>query len=200
MKTLLAALLVLPSPAFAQTEPPRVSLDARGEDVREVLATLFAQARRPYALDASIKGKLYVAFDRMPFPKALGIVLAQANLVARDRDGVTLIAPAPVPMPKPLPVAKPAPVLVAPAKSLPPEAFARRITTRLSRAPLADVFAALGAQAKVTIEVDPAVPAYRVDAFFAKTSLRYALDRVCRAAGLRYEVAEGIIRIAPGAA
>ena len=191
MKPLLAALVLL----HGQAEPPRVSLDARGEDVREVLATLFSQAHRPYALDASIKGRLYVTFDRVPFPKALDIVLTQAGLSARDKDGITLIAPAPAATPKPLPKA-PAPV--PPAKPLPtldPQTFARKVTTRLSRVPLADVFAALGEQAKVAIDVDAAVPAYRVDAFFAKSSLRYALDRVCKAAGLRYEVKGDRIRI-----
>ena len=190
MKPLLLALVLLQAP----TEPPRVSVDSRGEDVREVLATLFAQVHRPYALDASISGKLYVTLDRMPFPKALGIVLTQANLVARDKDGVTLITVAPKPVAPPktpvvVPVAKPLP-------SLAPETFSRKVTTRLNRALIADVFAALGAQAKVAIEVDPAVPAYRVDAFFAKTSLRYALDRVCKAAGLTYEVRGDQIRIA----
>lgn len=189
MKPLLLALVLLQAP----TEPPRVSVDSRGEDVREVLATLFAQVHRPYALDASISGKLYVTLDRMPFPKALGIVLTQANLVARDKDGVTLITVAPKPVapskPPVVPAAKPLP-------SLAPETFSRKVTTRLNRAPIADVFAAFGAQAKVAIEVDPAVPAYRVDAFFAKTSLRYALDRVCKAAGLTYEVRGDRIRIA----
>ena len=193
MKPLLLALVLLQTP----TEPPRVSLDARGEDVREVLATLFAQVRRPYALDASITGKLYVAFDRMPFPKALGIVLTQANLVARDKDGVTIIAPAPKPLtivPKP-PTAAPAAPAAKPVTTLDPATFARKVTTRLNRAPLTDVFAALSIQAKVPIEVDPTVPAYRVDAFFAKSSLRYALDRICKAANLRYEVQGDRIRI-----
>ncbi len=203
MKPLLAALVVLPSLAFGQATAPRVSLDARGDDVREVLATLFAQVHRPYALDASIKGKLYVSFDRMPFPKALNVVLAQANLVARDQDGVTLIAPAPKPVaPKPVvppktavtPVSKPVEKVEKPT-AIAPATLAHRVTTRLSRAPLADVFAALGEQAGIPIELDPDVPAYRVDAFFAKTSLRYALDRVCKAAGLRYEPSATGIRI-----
>ncbi len=190
MSPFLAALALLTT----QAESVRVSLDARGDDVREVLATLFAQAHRPYALDASIKGRLYVALDRMPYAKALGIVLAQANLVAREKDGVTMIAPAPkvvAPAPAPVVEKKAAPPVVA----IPPSAFARRVTTRLSRAPLADVFAALGEGAKVEIVLDPSVPAYRVDAFFARTSLRYALDRVCKAAGLRYVVAGGKIRV-----
>ena len=182
MKPLLAFLILVP--AFAAAQNPLVSLDARGDDVREVLATLFAQAGKPYALDAGIKGKLYVKLDGMRYDKALAIVLAQAGLGAKEKDGVLMVKPLPVvaavvaPVPKPKPVEKP----------LSPAIFAQKVTTRVSRAPLADVLASLGAQAKVTIELDPNVPAYRIDAFFIKTSLRYALDRVCKAAGLRYVI------------
>lgn len=189
MKTLLAFLVLLPALASAQN--PLVSLDARGDDVREVLATLFAQAGKAYALDASIKGKLYVKLDGMRYDKALAIVLAQTGLGAKEKDGVMMVKPLPaiapviasVPKPKPVvPVEKPLP------KPLAPNALAQRVTTRASRAPLAEVLASLGAQAKVTIELDSKVPAYRIDAFFIKTSLRYALDRVCKAADLRYVI------------
>lgn len=226
MKPLLAALVLLPTLAFGQVSVPRVSLDARGDDVREVLATLFAQAHRPYALDASIKGKLYVKLDGMPFPKALNVVLTQANLIARDQDGVTMIVPKPsvskAAAPKPLaskgpdttkpdsskpaplkPIPSRSPLVVAPKRvekdeppaRIDPKVLAHRVTTRLSRAPLADVFASLSEQVGVPIELDPAVPAYRVDAFFVKTSLRYTLDRLCKAAGLRYEPTADGIRI-----
>ena len=183
-----------------------MSVDSRGDDVREVIATLFAQVHRPYALDASIKGRLYVSFDQMPFPKALDVVLTQAGLVAKDRDGVTMIAPRPAPSPlpssggkkgpprdvtPPKPAPKPIPAPLPPVKG---PNLARRVTTRLTRAPLADVFAAFAEQSKTPIELAPSVPAYRVDAFFVKTSLGYALGRVCRAAGLEYEtVGEKIV-------
>ena len=199
MKAFLAALVLLPSLACAQAAPLRVSVDSRGDDVREVIATLFAQAHRPYALDASIKGRLYVALDRMPFAKALGVVLTQAGLVAREEDGVTMIVPAPMPAAASLPsaavVKKPAPVPASqpPKPSITKANLARRVTTRLSHAPLADVFATLTEQTRTPIELDPSVPAYRVDAFFVKSSLGYALGRVCKAAGLAYEVEEGKI-------
>ena len=201
MKPLLAFLALAPALAFGQADAPRISLDSRGDDVREVLATLFAQANKPYALDAAIKGKLYVKLDRFPYAKALGVVLSQAGLQAKDKDGVTMISPIPVP-----PAPKTAPVKPVVAKPLPPKpavgpvptaVLARRVTTRARRAPLADVLASLGEQAKVEIEVDPSVPAYRVDAFFIKTSLKYALDRVCKAANLRYEFSDGKIVVGP---
>jgi len=199
MKALIAAVLLLPCLAFSQT-PVRVSLDARGEDVREVFATLFAQAKKPYALDASITGKIYVKLDAMPYEKALAIVLAQTGLVAKGREGVVMISPAVAHVAKP-----PASVVLAkavvPSKPIStntiPEkiTLGRRVTTHMSRAPLADVFTAFGKQAKVAIDVDPSVPAYRIDAFFVGSSLRYALDQICKAAGLRYEFVDGRILV-----
>jgi type II secretory pathway component GspD/PulD (secretin) len=214
MKTLLAAVLLLPGLAFGQASTPattqasapvKVSLDARGEDIREVLATLFAQAKKPYALDAAIKGKLYVKLDAMPYEKALAVVLAQSGLVAKNREGVVMISPAKAPTApavKPTaPVKTPVAPKVAEAKPLAEKvALGRRVTTRLTRAPLADVFASFDKQTKVKIEMDTSVPAYRVDAFFVGSSLRYAMDQICKAAGLRYEFADNkIVVYGPGA-
>jgi len=248
MKTLFAALILVPGFAFAQTtthetKPAetkpvetkpveaaatvKISLDARGEDVREVLATLFAQTKKPYALDAAIKGKLYVKIDALPYEKALTIVLTQAGLFAKDRDGVVMVTTTPAasaikpvvkptekPIEKTAEKAKPTetkPALTKPAETKPAETkpaetklaeitnatYGRKVTTRLTKATLVDVFKAFGDQAEVTIEVDPSVPAYRVDAFFVKTSLKYALNRVCKAAGLKYTATDGKIVISP---
>jgi hypothetical protein len=49
------------------------------------------------------------------------------------------------------------------------------------------VFAELSKQTGVKIEVDPSVPAYKLDAFLIRTSLRYALDQVGAAAKLLYK-------------
>ncbi|RYG24520.1 hypothetical protein EON82_10470 [bacterium] len=205
MKALVAALFLVPCLAFAQAAaetPIRVSLDARGEDVREVLATLFAQAKKPYALDASIKGKLYVKLDAMPYEKALAVVLAQTGLKVKDREGVVMISPAKVSVavaPKPVAVKTAASLPIVSAKPLNEKAIlARKVTTKLIKAPLADVFASFGKQAKIEIEIDSSVPAYRIDAFFTKSSLRYSLDQVCKAAGLRYEFVDNKIQIVSG--
>ena len=42
------------------------------------------------------------------------------------------------------------------------------------------------AQAGIAIEVDPTVPGYKLDAYLINTSLKYALDQVTEAAGLKY--------------
>lgn len=185
MNPLVAALLLIPS--LVPRQAP-VSLDARGQDVREALATLFAQAKRPYVLDARIKGPLYASFSRLPLDRALDLVARQANLAVREEGGVILISLlAPARSPK---------TEAPPKKTVSPGAvLARRVSTRLSRAPLATVFASFGKQAGVAIDLDPKVPAYRIDASFANVPLRSALDQVCKATGLRYRFVGETIRV-----
>lgn len=64
--------------------------------------------------------------------------------------------------------------------------LAKRITTRLEKVEIRALAAELTKQTGVQIEVDSAVPAYRLDAFLLKTSLKYALDRITKAARLNY--------------
>lgn len=194
MNPLLAVLL-----AVAVVVRPIVSVDARGSDVRDVLVGVFNQAKRPYALDKGIQGKLYMRFDRLPYDKALEIVAQQAGLVVKERNGVVLVSPADRPAtesdrPSPSKAAPSTAKRPAPAKPTPSRAavLARRVTVRLSRAPLATVFATLGKQASVGIDLK-GVPAYRVDAAFTKAPLQIALDQVCGATGLRYAFTDGRI-------
>lgn len=72
------------------------------------------------------------------------------------------------------------------AQSLDKAIVEARITTRLQKVDLRVLAAELSKQSGVQIEVDDKVPAYRLDAYLLKTSLKYALDRITKAAGLNY--------------
>jgi hypothetical protein len=61
-----------------------------------------------------------------------------------------------------------------------------RLTVQLKKMEIRDVFSEFGRQAKVEIEIDETVPNYKLDAFFYNTSLKFALDKVCKVAGLKY--------------
>lgn len=61
-----------------------------------------------------------------------------------------------------------------------------RLTVQLKKMEIRDVFAEFGRQSKVEIEIDETVPNYKLDAFFYNTSLKFALDKVCKVAGLKY--------------
>lgn len=64
--------------------------------------------------------------------------------------------------------------------------LAKRVTTRLNKTDIRVVMQAIAKQSGVNIEVDSQVPGYRIDAILLKTSLKYALDRITKAANLNY--------------
>lgn len=226
------ALACIPAASFPQ-EPPkeaiRVSVKAKGDDVRSVLASIFEQAKKNYVLPVNFRFALYLSLENQPFDKVLDIVCKQTGLVATLEDGVYQVRVAPK--------AKPAPVSHSPSGHTTPkagtsheephkaetghEASARpekgaehapdteghgseaefvpvkiaslsksvlnkRLTTRMGKAELREVFASITDQTKVPIEVASDVPSYRVDAFLIKTSLKYALDNLTRATRLSY--------------
>lgn len=74
----------------------------------------------------------------------------------------------------------------------------KRLTTRLAMADIKDVFNEFAKQTGYTIELDPKVPAYKLDAYLIDTSLKYALDVVTEATKLEYVLTDkGTIRIQP---
>jgi type II secretory pathway component GspD/PulD (secretin) len=62
----------------------------------------------------------------------------------------------------------------------------KRLTTRLDKTDIRMVFGAFARQTGVEIEVDASVPNYKLDAYLLNTSLKFALDKVTEAAGLKY--------------
>lgn len=72
----------------------------------------------------------------------------------------------------------------------------RSITVQLKKMDIREVFAEFGRQGNVDIEFDEAVPNYKLDASFYNTTLKFALDKVCKVAKLKYTVTtNNILRI-----
>ena len=61
-----------------------------------------------------------------------------------------------------------------------------KITLQLKKMAIRDVFNEMIQQTRVEIEIDDSVPNYKLDAFFYNTSLKFALDKICKIAGLKY--------------
>ncbi|MCX7800236.1 MAG: STN domain-containing protein [Fimbriimonadales bacterium] len=204
MKTpiLIAAFLALsaaalgdgPNPANPPASPPKVTVAARGDDVRSVIHQMFQQAGRDYVLEPGVRFVLYLSLKDVELEEALEIVCRQANLEYRVQNGITFIGPkkqllpekpsVPKPEERPLPTA--APKEPEPTGTLPPTVLSRRFTTRMSKAPIRDVFKAIAEQTKVRIEVADSVPNWKMDAFLIDTSIKYALDLICRQTGLEF--------------
>jgi type II secretory pathway component GspD/PulD (secretin) len=63
-----------------------------------------------------------------------------------------------------------------------------RVTVQLKRMDIREVFAEFGRQTNIEIEFDEAVPNYKLDASFYNTTLKFALDKVCKVAHLKFSI------------
>jgi type II secretory pathway component GspD/PulD (secretin) len=216
-KSLIISLMVLPFLASAgtlnqdgqgtpQTNP--VSIKAKGDDVRSVLSDLFGQAKKNFVLAPGVRFVLYLGLDKVEFDEALEIVCQQANLRVEIQNGIYYITTRPAkkadaPVEKKIDTgsnttensAGAKVELVQPTKpkgTLPAGVLQKKVSTKLAKADIRVLFAQLGKQTGLTIEVDPAVPAYKLDAYLINTSLKYALDQITGAAKLQYKLTDNM--------
>lgn len=196
---LLFILAVAPLMSVAQevspsvpSETPTVTIASRGLDVRAVVHDLFVQVKKNYVLDQKTpRIDLFLSLTNLEFEEALELICAQSGLTFTVQNGIYfLVRKAPV---APVKLTKAAPITPTKPTPAPPKVvkltdadLQKRITTRLPKTPLKDVMAALSQQTGFTIEIDPATPEYKLDAFLVDTSLKYALDVITKATSLEY--------------
>lgn len=72
--------------------------------------------------------------------------------------------------------------------ALPKLDLTKRLTVQLKKMDIREVFEEFGRQTKIDIEIDENVPNYKLDAYFYSTSLKFALDKICKIANLKYTV------------
>jgi type II secretory pathway component GspD/PulD (secretin) len=189
------ALALAVASGFSQDAPAKVSVAAKGDDVRSVIHDLFKQAGKNYVLKPGVRFVLYLSLDNVEFEEALTIICKNATLDYRIEKGVYYIgasAPKPADNPKPLPQER---VIeseepVKPKGTLPTTVLAKRVTTRLQKRSIREVMGFLSKQTGLTIEVSKDVPDYKLDVFFLNTSLKYALDEITVAAKLKYRLTD----------
>lgn len=185
-KLAVAMLLMIATSASAQSGVQTVDVKANGTDIRDVLYQLFTQAKKSYVLQPGIRSALNLNLVGVDFDEALQVVCEAASLKAELQNGIYYIGrKAATKSPKQdgesgIEVTKPESVL-------PKSVLSRKVTTKMSKAPLKLVIAEFGKQTHLKFEVDPSVPAYRLDAFLTKLSLKQALDQITKAAKLEYE-------------
>lgn len=182
MKTLLTiislSIIGLAPIAVAQEQSstiPTVAVEAKGDDVRNVLHQLFTQSKKNYVLDPGVRFALYLSLSEIEFEEALQLICKNASLTFEVQNGIYFIKRAPAPQPK---------VEEKPKGKLPETVLARPITMRSERAELKAILAEFTKQTQVPFELDPSVPAYKLDAFLTKVTLKDALAQICAAAKL----------------
>ncbi|MCS6923726.1 MAG: zinc ribbon domain-containing protein [Fimbriimonadales bacterium] len=164
-------------------QEPKITLEARGTDAREVFAELFTQAQVNFVLQVDIQRPVYLTLRETPFLRALQLLCEATNTRYSVRDGVYYITP------------------IASAPTAPAEASptTRPRTVRLvgTGIPLRTAAAAIAQQAGVQVEVAPDAPNLRYNLNLPSVEVEKALDALCEGVGLRWEKIEGGYRIAP---
>jgi type II secretory pathway component GspD/PulD (secretin) len=186
--------------AYGQdAKPTLVTVNAKGDDVRSVIHDVFKQAGKNFVFSPGVRFILYMSLDNVRFEEALAIICKNASLRVEVVDNVYLISnniskpseskTTANPKQDPKLESKQAdfkPTSSKPKGTLPQSTLAKLVTTRLQKVEIREVFAALGQQTGVRFEVAPDVPAFKMDAFLLRTSLRYALDEITGATKLKY--------------
>lgn len=176
---------------FGQDTIPSVNVSAKGDDVRVVLHDLFTQSKHNYVLDPGVRFALYLSLTNVEFEEALQLVCKNASLKYELQNGIYFVskagnAPAPNPAPaKPVEPPKP-------KGKLPESVLNRMVTTRFDKVDIRNLFDELSRQTGVQIELEKAIPAYKLDAYLIKTSLKFALTTICDAAKLKYTFTDNL--------
>jgi hypothetical protein len=163
----------------ADKEERLVSVQARGTDVRDVLADLFTQAKCEFVLSDGIEKKIYLSVRDVPFTKALQMVCESAGLQFSLRDQIYLIQPA---------MRIPNSGLRTPDPTASEqEVLKRKVNLNFHQASIEAITADLRKQSGVPIELEKGVPNYRINAKLWGTTLETALDAICKGTGLQYQ-------------
>jgi type II secretory pathway component GspD/PulD (secretin) len=179
----------------------QISISSKGEDVRGVLHDLFKQVNRNFVLQPGIHHALFLNLSEVPFDEALGIVCQLTKLEFEIQNDIYYISrskPSTASFHSPdsqgdlrtvaakgiegIPVVPKVPN----SGKLSDAVLKKAVSTKLAKTDIRVVLAHLSAQTSVAIEIDPSIPAYKIDAFLANTSLKFSLDQITKAAGLKY--------------
>ncbi len=190
MKKFLSLVLVglITGLAFGQNMTVRIK--AKGDDLRKVISEMFEQTGQQYVIETSARQSLYMSLDGVTLEYAMEAISEVADVKFEKVQGVWRVRTK-----KPL-----APVIVtssrtaaqkfvespAPVKKV--DYLLKKVNTKLERTSIRTVFVKFAEQSGVKIEVAKDIPEYKIDAFMYNTSLKFALDRICKAASLKYDL------------
>ncbi|MFQ3611396.1 MAG: STN domain-containing protein, partial [Fimbriimonadales bacterium] len=162
-------------------DEPKVTLEARGEDAREVFANLFRQVDRDFVLNLPAGKPVYLTLREVPFLRALNLLCEATQTRFSVRDGVYYISPA-EPEPRP-----------APASPTPPAP--KRVRLVGNGLTLNAIAQEIRRQAGVEVVLEPNVPNLRLNLNLPAVTVEEALDALCRGTGLKWDKTEKGYRI-----
>lgn len=200
-KHLLAiAICMLPIAGFASDDTVKtaadgsVTINSGGRDARLIVHSLFTQAKKSYVLQPLPFRQLHLNLESVPFEEALQIVCKLGQFQVEVKNGIYFISKDPNAVKSdtlfskvPDRIEKPTTAAAAqPSTKLPHSVLGKKITTRMQKTDIREVFADFANQTGINIEVAANVPQYKIDAFLIDTSLMYSLNVINKAAGLKF--------------
>ncbi|MFY9233660.1 MAG: hypothetical protein WAO58_04285 [Fimbriimonadaceae bacterium] len=199
-KHLLAiAISMLPIAGFASDDTVKTAADGSvtitsgGRDARLIVHSLFTQAKKSYVLQPQPFKQLHLNLESVPFEEALQIVCKLGQLQVEVKNGIYFISKDPNAVKSDTMFSassdrtdKPTTVASLPSTRLPHSVLGKKITTRMQKTDIREVFADFANQTGINIEVAANVPQYKIDAFLIDTSLMYSLNVINKAAGLKF--------------
>lgn len=160
-----------------------VTVQSKGDDVRDVLFDLFTQSKKSFVLEPSIRHTLYLSLRDVAFEEALEIVCATAGLASELDNGIYFITKRKAAAP---PAAEPAKIV----RKLTEKDLAAPVSTKLTLVDLRTLLSELSRQTGIAIEVHESVPNVKVDAMFHQTPLSKALSVLAKAAKLEFSLTD----------
>jgi type II secretory pathway component GspD/PulD (secretin) len=192
MKKLLISTLIATLSVVALAQNMTVRVKAKGDDLRVVLASIFEQTGQQYVVQTSARQGLYLSLDGVTLEYAIEVIAEVTDLEFEKKAGVWYVrTKKPVARTQAQNFAPNAPIASPPLPNFDPSTLEKKVSTKLTKTSIKDVFAAFAKQTGTTITIDKGVPLYKIDAFMYNTSLKFALERICKAAGLKYDLLPG---------
>ncbi|GEM_PF-1401438 len=165
----------------------KVTVSARGSDVRYVLFDIFSQAKKSFVVEDTGIVNLFLNLNDVPFDQAVDLICQTSSLACEQKDGIYVFKKAKKPISQTQTTANTSQELeVKVVKQLDPSILDKHLTIRLEQAEIRRVFNDIGKQIGITIEVAPEVKNLKVNAFLVDTSLRFALNSLTQSAKLVY--------------
>lgn len=174
------------------TKPTLVTISSKGQDVRVVLHDMFKQAGKSFVLEPNVRFYLYLSLEGVEFEEALSLVCKTASLKTEIQNGIYFINKTPAPTPT-KPVVKAAFETKPATKGrLSETVLNKKITTRFDKIDIRLLLANITQQTGVQFEIAPEVPTFKLDAYLIGTSLKFALETICRATKLEYSFTDNL--------
>lgn len=178
-------------PQTGSGRPKLVTVSSRGTDVRAVLHDMFKQSGKSFVLEPNIRFFLYLSLESVEFEEALSLVCKMASLKVEVQNGIYFINKPAAPV-KPSAVKAAFETKPAPKGRLPESVLNKKVTTRFDKIDFRLLLSNLTQQTGVQFEIAPNVPNFKLDAYLIGTSLKFGLDRICKAAKLKYDFTEDL--------